>query len=274
MITENYFENIDNKEKAYWLGFLYADGNINTEKRRPKSYRLQVAVDKKDEQIIDSLIKSLNAFEKNKIFQEKMVRLCIRNKKLTKDLINHGIVPRKSKKIELPNFKRKEFYLAFLLGYFDGDGQQNTTKICSGSKIFLKQIKESFNLPFNITHNKDVSIIDQREIHGERYYLTLGAELFNEMMKNYKNSLPRKRRHFCTKEERVKRAIEASKKNTGKKKFEISKEQLKKLVWEIPSTKIAKMFGVSSKTIEKRCKKFGLKKPPRGYWAKKRVNKK
>ena len=34
--------------------------------------------------------------------------------------------------------------------------------------------------------------------------------------------------------------------------------------------KIAKMFGVSSKTIEKRYKKYGIEKPPRGYWAKKR----
>jgi len=30
------------------------------------------------------------------------------------------------------------------------------------------------------------------------------------------------------------------------------------------------MFGVSSKAIEKRCKLFGVDKPPRGYWAKRR----
>ena len=27
--NHNYFENIDTKEKAYWLGFIYADGNVN-----------------------------------------------------------------------------------------------------------------------------------------------------------------------------------------------------------------------------------------------------
>ncbi len=51
-------------------------------------------------------------------------------------------------------------------------------------------------------------------------------------------------------------------------RFEISKEELLKLVWEIPTTKIAKMFNVSDKAIAKRCKKFSISKPPRGYWMK------
>ena len=52
------------------------------------------------------------------------------------------------------------------------------------------------------------------------------------------------------------------------RKFEVSKETLGKLLWEYPTTHISKMFGVSDKAIEKRAKKFGLSKPPRGYWAK------
>jgi len=28
-MNENIFETIDTKEKAYWLGFIYADGNIS-----------------------------------------------------------------------------------------------------------------------------------------------------------------------------------------------------------------------------------------------------
>ena len=47
-----------------------------------------------------------------------------------------------------------------------------------------------------------------------------------------------------------------------------TKEELENLVWEIPTTKIAKMIGVSDKAIDKRCKNLGIRKPGRGYWSK------
>jgi hypothetical protein len=47
-----------------------------------------------------------------------------------------------------------------------------------------------------------------------------------------------------------------------------SKDELEKLVWSIPCSQLSKELGVSDKAIEKRCKKLGISKPPRGYWAK------
>ena len=47
-----------------------------------------------------------------------------------------------------------------------------------------------------------------------------------------------------------------------------TKEQLLKEIWEIPTTKVAKKYGVSDKAVEKWCKKYDIQKPPRGYWAK------
>ena len=52
------------------------------------------------------------------------------------------------------------------------------------------------------------------------------------------------------------------------KRFDVTKERLNELLWKYPTTHIAKMFGVSDKAIEKRAKKLGLTKPPRGYWNK------
>lgn len=46
-------------------------------------------------------------------------------------------------------------------------------------------------------------------------------------------------------------------------------ETLKKLVWENPTTLIARELKVSDKTVEKRCHKLSIPKPPRGCWAKK-----
>lgn len=53
-----------------------------------------------------------------------------------------------------------------------------------------------------------------------------------------------------------------------KKKLLISKEELQNLIWVVPASQIAKKYKVSDKLIEKKCKEFGLSKPPRGYWTK------
>lgn len=52
--------------------------------------------------------------------------------------------------------------------------------------------------------------------------------------------------------------------------FEVEKDVLEVLVWAFPTIKLAKLFNVSDKAIEKRCKLLGIEKPPRGFWAKKR----
>lgn len=52
------------------------------------------------------------------------------------------------------------------------------------------------------------------------------------------------------------------------RRFEVTQEDLEKLVWEMPTTEGAALLGVSDKAVEKRCKKYGIQKPPSGYWAK------
>ena len=50
-------------------------------------------------------------------------------------------------------------------------------------------------------------------------------------------------------------------------KLIISETELARIIWEMPTEQVGKLFGVSGKTVEKRCKKLGIPKPPRGYWA-------
>ena len=47
-----------------------------------------------------------------------------------------------------------------------------------------------------------------------------------------------------------------------------TKDELQKLLWEMPTTHIAKQFGVSDKAVEKWSKIYGCTKPNRGYWIK------
>ena len=46
-----------------------------------------------------------------------------------------------------------------------------------------------------------------------------------------------------------------------------SKDTLGALVWKIPCEQIGAQFGVSGAAVSKWCKRYGLEKPGRGYWA-------
>lgn len=56
--------------------------------------------------------------------------------------------------------------------------------------------------------------------------------------------------------------------NRPQLKFEVSRQELEDLVWKMPTSEVAKLFGVSDNAIGKRCKREKIIKPPRGYWAK------
>jgi ribosomal protein S14 len=53
------------------------------------------------------------------------------------------------------------------------------------------------------------------------------------------------------------------------RRFDPNQEELTQLVWEMPVRDVAQRFGVSDVAVHKRCKKYGIEKPPRGYWLRK-----
>ena len=58
-LKEDYFEKIDTKEKAYWLGYLFADGYIQILKNN--SRRIEMYIQKKDEWLINKFAECINA---------------------------------------------------------------------------------------------------------------------------------------------------------------------------------------------------------------------
>ena len=258
------FEKINTKEKAYWLGLLYADGWIAyVHKAKKDTKRLGLSANKKDKILVEKWCDFLG-LDKNRLDPQKdgTIRVRFANQKLISDLIRIGLLvgKEKSNNIEFPKLRNKELDLAFLLGYFDGDGLQKTTRINSGSIKFLNDIKEKFGISNKIHTHTDKRSIDGREIKGKSYYMYLGAITFNQMMNNYKHSLPRKRGRF--------REPGEPRKNPSP--FLGTKTELRNLVFKKPMTEIAKDYGVSAATIAKYCKKWNIKIPPRGYWNRKK----
>lgn len=63
IINETFFETINTEPKAYWLGFLLADGNISYAGRNRKSRVLRCTLQRRDKQ---HLIKFMKAIDTNK----------------------------------------------------------------------------------------------------------------------------------------------------------------------------------------------------------------
>ena len=258
----NYFKYIDCKEKAYWLGLLYADGGISFKRggRAYKSKNLRIrfglkATDKSSVDVVNRFAKTLGIENKYVYVRSNgLYGFEITNDIMAKHLIKHGLIIGKDKTyhIKLPKLRRHELYLAFLLGYYDGDGKKGTTRITSASYSFIKQIKEKFNLRYKIYN----------EPRKEAWSLHLGAELFNEMMKNFQKSMLSKRRKYITKKK-------LADMNT---KLKITKKllhELQILVLIIPLVDLSNYYGISPMRLGGICKVRNIKLPPRGYWFRK-----
>lgn len=117
--NEDYFEKIDTEDKAYFLGLLYADGNIYL-----KRNRVQITLQKKDKYILEEFSKFINSTAKLYVDREKYYKLILDSKKMVKDLINLGCIPKKSLKLKFPSCEQVPENLMnhFIRGYFDGDG--------------------------------------------------------------------------------------------------------------------------------------------------------
>ena len=143
---QDIFEIIDTAEKAYWLGFLAADG-CNYQREHNASIILNVH--EKDIEHLekfkqfchtDAEIKSYIGYE-GFSNQTPMCKITLNSKKISNDLIDKGILPNKSLILQPPHIL-KEFYKPFILGYFDGDGSISKTSQYNNYSISIQGTKE------------------------------------------------------------------------------------------------------------------------------------
>lgn len=113
---ETFFETIDSPEKAYWFGFIAADGNLYNKK-------LQICLADKDENHLLKFCKRIN-YNGPLYNDSKAKRLTISRIKIYNDLIGLGMELDKTFKINenIFNFVPEHLVPAAMHGYFDGDG--------------------------------------------------------------------------------------------------------------------------------------------------------
>jgi hypothetical protein len=117
-VKRDYFKVIDSDEKAYWLGFLAADGAVFGNGRQ---YSIVLDLQQRDRHWLERFRDTLASGAKITIHGTRSCSVSISSKEMFHDLLALGIGPRKSNTLEWPSLPMS-FSIPFLLGYFDGDG--------------------------------------------------------------------------------------------------------------------------------------------------------
>ena len=133
-LNENYFDDIDTPNKAYILGFLYADGSNNRDKST-----ISMSLEENDFKILDAIRNEIGSEKPLEYLDysckhdfgytyKNQYRLLMFSSHMCDILTKHGMMPNKSLKLEFPKWLNKDLYRHFIRGYFDGDGSVSRGK--------------------------------------------------------------------------------------------------------------------------------------------------
>lgn len=184
-VNSDFFNKIDSEEKAYWLGFLIADGYITSKDNR---IGLSLCID--DIKHLEKFKNDIDATYPIKIYnpsktsysEKQYCRIIISDLIMYLSVQDYGLVEHKSNVLQPPNKKDiKGYERDFIRGFFDGNGSitfTNTTlhkneykfKVVS-TDAFLDFIKEWIELNTSTKikryyKRKEEQIVSSIEIAG------------------------------------------------------------------------------------------------------------
>lgn len=211
-INEDYFETIDTEDKAYWLGFIFADGCVTQDHKHLILYLSNV--DYEHLIMFNNCLNSLYSIKHKNQNGNEYVILRITRKKIVEDLIDKGCVPSKTLILQFPTEDKlpKELQRHFIRGYFDGDGcistilrkkknRQNPIMECEvnflGTKNMLENIvnivpvenikvfKFGNIYKFRIQNKKDIIKLMEYLYEDSSFYLQRKYDKYNDNVRNY-----------------------------------------------------------------------------------------
>lgn len=155
-----FFKVIDTEEKAYWLGFIYADGYVISNYENG-NFELGIELSSIDVQHLHKFNRNFNDYYKittrkrsmdsltklnDNVKLGRMNEMCnirIYSKSIVEDLIFNGVVQNKTKSDIFPKIADEKLFFHFLRGYIDGDGSYTIRKVKNHNSNY--RIPKSFN---------------------------------------------------------------------------------------------------------------------------------
>lgn len=147
--NHDFFEIINSEEKAYWLGFIMADGCVS----KTHGSKVVIKLAKKDGHHLKKWHTTIDS-NLNIHWMQSGVQSQHYSSKMCADLIILGCTPKKTLTLKFPNLN-KLLYRHFIRGYFDGDGcadmrkHQKTPQLrlsFVGTERFLTKLKSILKL--------------------------------------------------------------------------------------------------------------------------------
>lgn len=200
-MIKDYFHEINTEEKAYWLGFLYADGCVSNDMKCTT-----VELSSIDEEHVRKFANAIHSEHKIsfKGKNNEFVRIAVSCKQMCIDLCNNGCVPNKSMVLQFPtsDIVPDDLIHHFIRGYFDGDGclshsvglhkrnDRNPDKLYQHDKWTLKFIG-TMSMMKGISEYLDMHNKLYNQLKGKNHYtLKCGGKALvkNKMDMIYKNA--------------------------------------------------------------------------------------
>jgi intein-encoded DNA endonuclease-like protein len=194
-INEAFLDDMNKESAAYFLGLMFADGNVDK-----KNHSVKLGLVESDISILLKLSEYIQPTKPLSILKQSkghlnLRALIINSKKFKNKLISLGCIPNKTYSLAWPNYNfNLNGIRHFLRGYFDGDGcfyvgKNNNGKIyfnVTGYKDIINSIKKylienlSINCSIRVASKTGCQDILSLNIYGARQVELLGDFIYKD----------------------------------------------------------------------------------------------
>ena len=180
--NEDFFEVINSEKKAYWLGFMFADGHITNQEKRYGQDQFGLSCGKKDKEILYKFKEDIEAtnpileYERKDGIGSPLCRIQMTSQKTVDDLINKGCYKQKSLILKPPVGVPDELLHHFIRGFFDGDGSiTKTTDKKTSQQIYGINFTSTLEICEWLKYYFNMGSIYKDKRRNYTYYYSIGG---------------------------------------------------------------------------------------------------